>query len=225
MPGGAPTGARCSPTFCVLLGPAWVGKARVSVSGCRRACRSWRGCRCRRLGRAAVACLRSVAAPVARRSVVDAAAVRLLRPALSRGRADGVSDAPALPCTGRGARVAWSSATHRRAGRCRRLGCCGCPAPAWQRGCAADVSVRRLGVLSGASVGTACWRQGRAACASVVHRVLALRARRVCLFGVWSAVTHLAHPPAPPLCRSGCRSCCRCSCSAQNGPGWPRTSS
>ena len=26
-------------------------------------------------------------------------------------------------------------------------------------------------------------------------------------------------------CCSGCRGCCRCSCSAQSGPGWPRTSS
>jgi hypothetical protein len=50
-------------------------------------------------------------------------------------------------------------------------------------GCAADVSVRRLGVLSGASVGTACWRLG---------------APRV-LVGLWPAVTHLVHPPVPPL--------------------------
>ena len=58
-------------------------------------------------------------------------------------------------------------------------------------GVAQPTSACAVSVLSGASIGTACWRQGRAARASVVHRVLALRARRVCLFGVWSAVTHL----------------------------------
>ena len=122
------------------------------------------------LGRTTVArnCSRSVATPVARRScssVLAAAAVRLLRPALSRGRADGVSDAPALPCIGRGARVAWFVGD---APTCWPLSSswllrmpCACVAA----GCAADVSVRRLGVLSGASVGTACWRLGRAACA------------------------------------------------------------
>ena len=121
------------------------------------------------LGRTTVArmCSRSVATPVARRScssVLIAAAVRLLRPALSRGRADGVSDAPALPCIGRGARVAWFVGD---APTCWPL------SSSWLLrmpcACVAAGRSRRQRAPSGCAVRRLCWHRvlalGRAACA------------------------------------------------------------